>query len=81
MELGDVGFAGDQQAPPDQRAHATEYGPKLIDIRKVQPSEQVTPYPLALSEPLPRNLPVSSRFLPMDWKPCRFSLDRAAPST
>ena len=33
MELGDAGFAGDQQAPSDQRTHATEHGPKLIDLR------------------------------------------------
>jgi hypothetical protein len=33
VEFRDAGFAGDPQAPPDQRTHATEHGPKLIDLR------------------------------------------------
>jgi hypothetical protein len=33
MEFGEARFAGDQQAAPDQRTHAAEHDPKLIDLR------------------------------------------------
>lgn len=33
VEFGDARFAGDQQAPPDQRTDAAKHDPKLIDLR------------------------------------------------
>ena len=55
MELGDAGFARDQQTPPDQRTHAIEHDPQLIKFSHVGR----LPNPVRKSRSPPRNLPLS----------------------
>ena len=58
MELGDAGFACDQETPPDQGTHATEHDSQLIKFSHASRLPKPAPnFPTTT----PRNLPLSKQ--------------------